>query len=202
MTGPALGPLTLEGEFVRLEPLRRRHLAGFVTASKNLDWGWALSPLRTKGDVQERIEQARKLEVRGEGYAFAVRFKQNDRIVGGTSYFGVVPQHKRAEIGYTWYEQDLWGTVVNPECKFLLLRHAFEDWHANRVQISTDLKNVHSQKAIQKLGASFEGMLRSHSIRPDGSVRDTMMYSITSSDWPKIKPKLQSRLDVYSKTSG
>lgn len=140
------------------------------------------------------------MERRDEGYVFAVRRMQDNRIVGSTSYFGVVAQHRRAEIGYTWYEQDLWGTYVNPECKFLLLRHAFEDWHANRIQISTDVKNVHSQKAIVKLGASYEGTLRNHSIRPDGTIRDTMMYAITSTDWPRIKPKLQSRIDHYSKT--
>jgi N-acetyltransferase len=172
-------------------------LAGLDAASKNLDWGWMLSPLRSKRDVVKRIEQARKLESNGEAYVFAVRLNQDKRIVGSTSFFGVVPQHKRAEIGYTWYEQDLWGTFVNPECKFLLLRHAFEDWRANRIQISTDVKNVHSQKAILKLGASYEGMLRSHSIRPDGSIRDTMMYSITSYDWPRIKPKLQSRISTF-----
>ena len=187
----------LEGKFVRLEPLRRRHLAGLITASKNLDWGWMLAPLRSKRDIVKRIEQARKLESKGEAFVFAVRLKQDKRIVGSTSYFGVVSQHKRAEIGYTWYEQDLWGTFVNPECKFLLLRHAFEDWHANRIQISTDVNNAHSQKAILKLGASYEGTLRKHSIRPDGTIRDTMMYSITSEDWARIMPKLQARIDAY-----
>lgn len=188
----------MEGKLVRLEPLRKRHLEGLNAASKNLDWGWMLSPLRSKRDVTNRIEQARRLEEKGEAYVFAVRLNQDKRIVGSTSYFGVVPQHKRAEIGYTWYEQDLWGTYVNPECKFLLLRHAFDDWHANRVQIGTDVNNVHSQKAILKLGAIYEGTLRKHGIRPDGSIRDTMMYSITTDDWPRIKPKLQARIDAYS----
>ena len=187
----------MEGNFVRLEPLRKRHLEGLNAASKKLDWGWMLAPLRSKMDVRKRIEQARKLQSRGEAFVFAVLLKQDRRIVGSTSYFGVFPQHKRAEIGYTWYEQDLWGTYVNPESKYLLLRHAFEDWHAVRIQIATDIKNVHSQKAILKLGASYEGTLRNHGIRPDGSIRDTMMYSITSDDWPRIKPKLQSRIDAY-----
>jgi N-acetyltransferase len=85
-----------------------------------------------------------------------VVLRQEDRVVGSTSYFAIVQQHKRLEIGYTWYEQNLWGTCVNPESKFLLLRHAFDDWHANRVQLSTDVNNIHSQKAILKLGATFE----------------------------------------------
>ena len=189
----------MEGKYVRLEPLRKRHLEGLIAASKKLDWGWILYPLRSKQDIVKRIEQAQKLEKKAEAYVFAVRLCQDKRIVGSTSYFGVVPEHKRAEIGSTWYEQNLWGTYVNPECKFLLLRHAFEDWHANRIQITTDTNNAHSQKAILKLGASYEGTLRNHSIRPDGSIRDTMMYSITSDDWPRIMPKLQSRIDHYSK---
>lgn len=176
-------------------------MAGLTTASKKLDWGWMLAPLRSKRDVVQRIEEARRLERKGEAYAFTVRLMDDKRIVGSTSYHNVVPQHKRAEIGYTWYEQELWGTFVNPECKFLLLRHAFEDWHANRIQISTDVKNVHSQRAILKLGARYEGRLRKHGIRPDGSIRDTMMYAMTLDDWPKIKPKLLSRIDHYSKTS-
>jgi len=187
----------LKGKFVTLEPLRKRHFEGLSIASKKLDWGWAMSPLRSRRDVAKRFEQARKLERKGEAYVFAVRLNLDKRLVGSTSYFGIVPPHKRAEIGYTWYEQSLWGTYVNPESKFLLLRHAFEDWHANRIQISTDINNVHSQRAILKLGASFEGMLRKHAVRPDGTIRDTMMYSITLDDWSNIKARLQSRIDAY-----
>lgn len=157
-----------------------------------------LSPLRTKRDVEKRIDHAKEMEKRKEEYIFAVCLKRDKRIVGSTAYFGVVPVQKRAEIGYTWYEQNLWGTVINPECKFLLLQHAFEDWNANRVQLSTDVNNLHSQRAILKLGATFEGKLRNHLIRQDGSIRDTLLYSITSSDWPRIKPALQARIDAQS----
>lgn len=199
MTEANLGPCTLEGNFVKLEPLRRHHADALTLAAGKLDFGWALTPLLSKTDVDKRIDDTLELEKKGQGYAFAVLFKKENRVVGSTSYFGIVPEHKRLEIGYTWYEQNMWGTFINPESKFLLLQHAFDDWHANRVQISTDVKNVHSQRAIAKLGAKFEGTLRSHAIRLDGSIRDTMMYSIISHDWPEVKKSLQRRLGQYSK---
>jgi N-acetyltransferase len=194
-----LGPCVLEGRFVRLEPLRMRHRDALTLAAGRLDWGWMLSPLRSKKDVEERIEHAIEMEKNNQEYVFAVILRQENRVVGSTAYFGIVPQHKRLEIGYTWYEQNLWGTRVNPESKLLLLLHAFDEWHANRVQLSTDINNVHSQKAILKLGATFEGKLRNHAIRPDGTIRDTMLYSITTSDWPSIRSNLQSRIDEYEK---
>jgi len=198
MRSGKLGPCTLDGKFVRLEPLRKRHEDALTTAAKKLDFGWALTHLTSRRDVVKRIRHTLELEMRNEGYAFVVVFKPENRIVGSTSYFGIVPEHKRAEIGYTWYEQSLWGTAVNPESKYLLLKHAFEDWNAIRIQISTDVKNIHSQRAISKLGATYEGTLRSHAIRRDGSLRDTMMYSITSDDWPGVRTLLEQRLDTYS----
>ncbi|HYY92398.1 MAG TPA: GNAT family protein [Candidatus Dormibacteraeota bacterium] len=197
-----LGPCVLEGRLVRLEPLRKKHTDELTVAAGRLDFGWAMSPLRSRDDVLKRIQRTLELENKNEGYAFIVRLKNEDRIVGSTSYFGIVREHRRAEIGYTWYEQSLWGSYVNPESKYLLLKHAFDDWNANRIQISTDIKNIHSQKAIQKLGAQYEGTLRHHAIRPDGTIRDTMMYSITSIDWPRVKQTLEERLTNYAnKTS-
>jgi N-acetyltransferase len=189
----------LDGKFVKLEPLRKRHEDALTIAAGKLDFGWALTHLKSRKDVMKRIQHTLELEKKNEGYAFAVLFKPEKRIVGSTSYFGIVPEHKRAEIGYTWYEQSLWGSVVNPESKCLLLKHAFDDWHAIRIQISTDVKNVHSQRAIEKLGATYEGTLRSHAIRLDGTIRDTMMYSITAEDWPRIKTILEDRIGRYSK---
>jgi N-acetyltransferase len=194
-----LGPCVLEGSFVKLEPLRKRHENALTIASGKLDFGWALTHLKSRKDVQKRIQHTLELEKRNEGYAFVVNYKPEKRIVGSTSYFGIVPEHKRAEIGFTWYEQSLWGSAVNPECKYLLLKHAFEDWNAIRIQITTDVKNLHSQKAIEKLGATYEGTLRNHAIRRDGTLRDTMMYSIISSDWPKVKTILEKRLTEYPK---
>src|SRR5256886_17028888 len=97
-----------------------------------------------------------------------------------------------------WYAPDAWGGVVNPQAKYLLLRHAFEDWRAIRVALKTDVKNVHSQAAIKKLGARFEGTLRNQRIRPDGSYRDTVMFSIIESEWPPVKARLRKRLATFA----
>lgn len=187
----------MDGRFVKLEPLRKRHENALTVAAGKLDFGWALTHLDSRKDVEKRIQRTLELEKQNEGYAFVVRLKHEGRIVGSTSYFGIVPEHKKVEIGYTWYEQSLWGSAVNPECKYLLLKHAFDDWHAVRIQISTDVKNLHSQHAIEKLGATYEGTLRNHAIRPDGTLRDTMLYSITSDEWKKVRKILEKRLDKY-----
>jgi len=195
-----LGPCTLEGRFVRLEPLRARHAAALIEAGRGLDWAWMLGPLRSRQDVDRRIADGLQAEERNEEYAeyaFAVMLRRDGRVVGSTSYLAIVPKHRRAEIGSTWYSPDVWGTAVNPECKFLLLKHAFEDWGAVRVQLGTDANNAHSQRAILKLGAKFEGKLRNHGVRRDGSVRDAMLYSIISSEWPSVKKGLEERIESF-----
>jgi len=148
--------------------------------------------LSTKRPVDEWISDALQAQSRGEEYAFVVKYL--NEIVGSTRYMDIRPENKGAEIGWTWYNKAVWGTAVNPECKFLLLRHAFEDWRAIRVQLKTDVNNLHSQKAILKLGAKFEGRLRNHRFRRNGSIRDTMMYSITSGEWPLVKEGLSRRI--------
>ena len=148
--------------------------------------------LSTKRSVNEWISDALQAQSRGEEYAFVVKYQ--NKIVGSTRYMDIQPKSKAAEIGWTWYTKLVWGTVVNPECKFLLLRHTFEDWGAIRVQLKTDINNLHSQKAILKLGAKFEGRLRNHRFRRDGSIRDSMMYSITSEEWPIVKEGLLHRI--------
>jgi len=195
----SLGPCILEGKFVRLEPLRREHAPGIHEAAKSTDWEWFLGPLRTRKDVDRRVADGIAAERRGEAYAFAVRMLGDGRILGSTSYMTVVSTHKRAEIGSTWYSKDVWGTAVNPECKFLLLRHAFEEWGAVRIQLGTDSRNVHSQGAILKLGAKFEGTLRNHGIRQDGSARDTKLYSIVDVEWPEVKANLLSRIQSFGR---
>ena len=192
-----LGPCVLEGRFVRLEPLRMNHAGGIYEASKKMEWTWFLTPLRSLDDVEKRIARGIENEERNEEFAFAVLLKGSGLVIGSTAYLTVVAMHKRAEIGATWYVPEMQGTFANPECKFLLLRHAFEDWGAVRVQLTTDVNNIHSQRAIAKLGAKLEGVLRNHGIRPDGSVRDAMLYSITSSEWRDVKSRLEKRLEQF-----
>jgi RimJ/RimL family protein N-acetyltransferase len=194
MTSDTLGPCSLVGAFVHLEPLRAEHSTALTEAAKKLDWTWFLNPLRTREDVDNHIKESLKAEQANEGYVFAVRLVKSGAIIGSTSYLGIVAKHKRAEIGATWYVPSVWGTAVNPECKYLLLNHAFGDWGAIRIQLTTDVNNVHSQRAIMKLGAKLEGTLRNNGIRPDGSYRDSKIYSIIASEWPAVKTKLLERI--------
>lgn len=182
---------------MRLQPLRDKHGDQLLTATSKLHWDWVLRPIRSREDVQRRIGDGLRAEERDEEYAFAVILKNEERVIGSTAYLAVVSLHKRAEIGSTWYSPDFWGTAVNPECKFLLLKHACEDWGAVRVQLATDANNVHSQHAILKLGAKFEGKLRNHGVRPDGSARDALLYSIISSEWPDVKSRLLNRIESF-----
>jgi len=193
-----LGPIALDGRFVRLEPLRANHAAALWEVARGMDWGWMLGALRSREELDQRIMDRLRAEERKAEYAFAVFLKPNNRMVGSTSYLDVSPKRKIAEIGSTWYSSDVQGTVVNPECKYLLLKHAFEDWGAIRVQLGTDVKNAHSQRAILKLGAKFEGRLRNHGIRPDGSIRDSMLYSIISEEWPGVKKGLEARIESFA----
>ena len=197
MESQSLGPCVLEGKFVSLEPLRQGHAVGLAGAAARLDWSLMLYPLLSKEDVDKRIFSGIEKEAKDEEYAFAVVLKNEERIVGSTAYLSISARHRRAEVGSTWYLPEYQRTFVNPECKLLLLKHAFEDWEAVRMQLGTDANNIQSQRAILKLGAKFEGRLRNHGIRPDGKPRDTMLYSIISSEWPDVKSKLISRINSY-----
>lgn len=189
-----MGPCTLVGRAVRLEPLELSHSGTLLRAALESDWSWMPKDLRTMGSIEEWISEALEAQSHGAEYPFVV--KRGDEVVGGTRYMDVQEKNKGAEIGWTWYVKSVWGTAVNPECKFLLLRHAFEDWGAIRVQLKTDINNLHSQHAILKLGARFEGRLRNHRFRRDGSIRDTMMYSITSEEWPEVREELSRRIGL------
>ena len=191
-----LGTCTLEGETVRLEPLRLAHAEALVSAGHIDDWTWLSKDLSTLEAMKEWINEALKAQEDGQQYPFTVVHKPQDRIVGSTRYMDIREEAKGVEIGGTWYSPSVWGTTINPETKYLLLQHAFESWGAIRVQIKTDIMNTHSQNAILKLGAKFEGQLRNHMIRRDGSIRHTMMYSITIEEWAKVKANLQKRLET------
>ena len=191
----ALGPVVLEGAFLRLEPVRPVHRDGLLAAAKSSEiWRWMPANLMDVEALDRWITEGVQRESQGLAYPFTVILKESGRIVGSTRYLDVRVEHGGVEIGWTWYSPDTWGTVVNPEAKLLLLQHAFEDWRAIRVQLKTDGMNVHSQRAILKLGAKHEGILRQHRIRPDGTIRDTVMFSIVDREWPGIKAELLRRV--------
>ncbi len=184
---------------MRLEPLARSHADGLLEAARGQnDWDWMSQVLTTAESLDRWIGWSLDVQAKGEEYPFAVVLRGSGRVVGSTRYMDLRPQHRGVEIGWTWYATDVWDTAVNPESKYLLLRHAFEDWGAIRVALKTDVLNLRSQAAIRKLGAKYEGALRNHYVRRDGSYRDSVFFSIVESEWPEVKTALERRLEVFS----
>lgn len=186
-------PTTMTGRVVRLEPLTLDHAAGLLAvATPDL---FTLSPQKPAPWTEEgmRAELGGVLALR-DCVAFAAILLGTGAPIGRTTYMDIRPSHRGLEIGRTWIAASHHGTRVNPEMKFLMLRHAFETLGAMRVQLKTDARNLHSQRAIAKLGAVREGVLRKHMILPDGVVRDTVLFSITDDEWPGVKERLIGRL--------
>jgi RimJ/RimL family protein N-acetyltransferase len=156
---------------------------------------WATTIVRAAGEAFDAWFDALLAErATGRWYPFAVRTMADGSIVGSTSYLDISPKHRRLEIGATWYRPDTWGSMVNPECKLLLLTHAFEVLDVQRVAFITDVRNLHSQAAIAKLGATREGILRSHMVSQGGRMRDSVVFSIIADEWSAIRKMLQARI--------
>lgn len=191
----ALGPVTLSGRFVHLEPLGPAHLEGLLEAAQDERiWTWLPKTLASESAMREFVDEAVARTRAGTEFPFAVVLAESGRVVGASRYMDVAPESRGLEIGWTWYAPDMWGTCVNPEAKLLLMRHAFEECGAIRVYFKTDEKNARSRAAIAKLGAQFEGILRNHRIRPDGTYRGSAVYSVVDTEWPDVKAGLESRL--------
>jgi RimJ/RimL family protein N-acetyltransferase len=188
-------PVTLTGARVVLEPVAERHLADLLAAAQDdLVWTWLLWPRpRSEADVAAMLEGERRIAL-----PFAQIESATGRAVGITTYRDVDEQHRTLEIGGTWLGRPWWRTALNTEAKLLLLRHAFDTLGANRVALKTDIRNERSQAAIERLGAVREGVLRHQYIRPDGSLRDTVIYSIVPGEWPVIRARLEARLAAHA----
>jgi RimJ/RimL family protein N-acetyltransferase len=192
-----LGAITLTGVHIRLEPMRPSHARALLDAGRDdAIWSWMPARPVTLEQMDRLLEKAMEAEAQGREYPFVVVRLEDNRVIGSTRYLDVQEADRNVEIGWTWYTPDVWGGVVNPEAKYLLLRHAFDDWRAVRVALKTDIKNLHSQAAIKKLGARYEGTLRNQRIRLDGSYRDTVIFSVIESEWPQVKARLEERLRV------
>ena len=186
--------MILAGRWVRLEPLAEEHREP-LRAAANDDRIWENMTILARGPgFDDWFDAAIDLGRDGKRVPWAVRRIADDALIGSTSFLDPVPEHKRVEIGATWYRPDAWATAVNPECKLLLMTHAFETLGFNRVSYVTDLRNTRSQAAIAKLGAQREGVLRSHMITRGGRIRDSVIFAITAADWPGIKERLLLRL--------
>ena len=190
-----LAPVSLEGHGVRLEPMTRAHVGALATAASDGKlWElWFTSvpePARMDAYVTEALEGQRA----GHMLAWVVRELASGAVVGTTRYHDVLAEVDRVEIGWTWYARSWQRTHVNSACKLLLFAHAFDVLGCKVVGLRTDNFNFASQKAIAQIGAKKDGVIRHHGTRRDGSVRDTIMFSVLASEWPDVKKHLESRL--------
>ncbi len=189
-------PITLEGRFVRLEPLSlERHLDGLCAAGLEPSlWRWTSVVLATPADVRRYVETALEEQERGVSLPFATIARESGAVAGSTRFAAISVQHRRVEIGWTWLAPRWQRTALNTEAKALMLSHAFETWGCRRVELKTDTRNLRSREAIARLGAREEGILRRHMINADGSARDTVYSSILDHEWPTVKARLEERL--------
>lgn len=185
-------PLALEGHTVRLEPLAARHAADLAAAADPEIFAYHFPPAELTAEGFR--DQIAGLQSLADWCPFAIVLRESGRAVGITCFIDVRPAHRSLEIGFTWVGKRWQRTRVNPEAKYLLMQHAFEVQGAIRVQLKTDLRNTQSQRAIEKLGALREGVLRKQMVLPDGHQRDTVMYAVTDDEWPAVRARLEERL--------
>jgi len=196
----ALAPLTLERDGVRLEPLAAHHADGLRAAACDGElWTLRVTSVPEPDQVDAYIAAA--IAMRPARLAFAVLDAASGRVLGSTSYHDAVPAVERLEIGYTWYAHSAQRSHVNTTCKLLLLAHAFDTLGCALVGLRTDNFNHASQAAIERLGAKKDGVLRHHALRRDGTVRDTVMYSIARGEWPEVRAQLLYRLARHAPRS-
>lgn len=185
--------VTLEARGIRLVPLGLEHETGLQAAASDGElWKLRITSVPEPHEARAYIETALQT---GNRFAFAVTDAASGEVLGSTSYHDIVPAIKRVEIGYTWYAARCQRTHVNTTCKLLMLTHAFETLGCNVVGWRTDNFNLASQKAIERLGAQKDGVLRGHALRRDGTIRDTVMYSMRAGEWPEVKAQLVYMLE-------
>jgi RimJ/RimL family protein N-acetyltransferase len=188
-------PVTLEGHGVRLEPMSRDHERGLGEAAQDGKlWELWFTSVPAPGETAKYIDTALQGQKDGHMLPWVVRESSSGKIVGSTRYHDIVAAADRVEIGYTWYAKRFQRSRVNTACKLLLFTHGFEALKCGVVGLRTDNFNFTSQRAIEALGAKKDGVIRHHWTRRDGSVRDTVMYSVLAGEWPDVKRHLETRL--------
>lgn len=189
-----LTPITLEGDVVRLAPLSEAHTPELAEVGlepeiwRHMVYGAVDSEEKFLGFVRGLL----RAQAEGTALPFTVEHKATGKLIGCTRFMNIDVRNRAVEIGGTWYGLAYQRSAVNTECKYLLLRHAFEAWGCIRVQLKTDLNNVRSQAAIERLGAVREGVLRNHMIKPDGTARHSVIYSVIDAEWPQVKARLEA----------
>ena len=189
-------PITLSQNGVRLVPLALEHEDGLrQAAADGALWNIRVTSVPEPQDTRKYIDDALAMRETGHRFAFCVTDEATGRVLGSSSYHDILPAVKRVEIGYTWYAKSVQRSHVNTTCKLLLMAHAFETLGCHVVGWRTDNFNFASQAAIERLGARKDGIIRGHALRRDGTIRDTVMYSLRSGEWPEVKAQLLHSLN-------
>ncbi|MDQ3132995.1 MAG: GNAT family N-acetyltransferase [Acidobacteriota bacterium] len=184
-------PIILAGEYVRLEPIKMKHLENLCAVGlEESIWQWMTVHINTKEEMQKYIEAALDEQKRGISLPFVTIEKSSGVIVGSTRFGNIDPQNRRVEIGWTWINPNWQRTAINTEAKFLMLEQAFEKWKCIRVELKTDALNLKSRNAILRIGATEEGILRQHLVTDSGRFRDSVYFSIIDSEWEMVKGNL------------
>ena len=208
MTMAFVEPVVLRRNGVRLEPLTLAHEAGLAAAAADGQlWRLRVTSVPEPQDTRAYIETALETRAQGSRFAFAVIEESDEsdaageRVIGTTSFHDIVPAVRRVEIGYTWYRKSVQRSHVNTTAKLLLLGHAFEALNCHVVGWRTDNFNFASQRAIERLGAKKDGVIRGNILRRDGTIRDTVMYSLRAGEWPESRAQLLSILELYAQAA-
>jgi RimJ/RimL family protein N-acetyltransferase len=188
---------TLEGNYVKLEPLQLSHAEGWFEAGNNPEiWKYMFMQIGSPTDAEQIVREALDKAEQQTEFTYTIFSKKDHKVLGSTRFFDFLPYHKQLEIGHTWLTPRVWGSPVNVECKYLLLKHCFEHLQLLRVQLKTDLRNHWAQRSMEKIGAAREGILRKHRVLPSGYVRDTVMYSVIDDEWHHVRAKLEHMLEA------
>jgi RimJ/RimL family protein N-acetyltransferase len=189
-------PVTLAGRYATIEPLAREHAAGISAAAADGElWRLWYTSVPAPDKVAAWMDVALAMREDLGAMPFVIRDNASGAVVGSTRYFNVEAAHRRLEIGHTWYAQRAQRTAINTECKLLLLTHAFETLDCIAVEFRTSFFNFQSRRAIERLGAKQDGILRNHQITPDGTLRDTVVFSIIRGEWPGVKRHLVFQME-------
>ena len=191
-----LDPVTLEGGVVRLVPLGVEHVDGMCEVGLDPEiWRWMPTTVNDRAGMEAFVQESLDMQNAGTGLPFATTLRATGQVIGSTRFMNVAVAHRRVEVGGTWIGTAWQRTRVNTEAKYLMLRYAFEQLGCLRVEFKTHARNSRSRAAILRLGAVEEGLFRKHMVQGDGSVRDTVYFSIVDDEWPVVKGRLEDRLD-------
>jgi RimJ/RimL family protein N-acetyltransferase len=189
-------PIRLEGSHVALEPLGLEHFEALCEIGLDPSlWEWTISDVRSPADMRAWIDDALRARDAGSALPFIIRDRASGRAAGSTRYGNIDGSNRRVEIGWTWIGSAWQRTRINTESKYLLLRHAFETVGCHRVELKTDVLNERSRRAILRIGATEEGILRRHAVTATGRIRDTVYYSVVAEEWPTVRTRLEALLE-------